>query len=57
MIRIVVQNVNRFFLLNLWSRRWRQSHSAQLQEFWRRVVARFGVILKLAFPMDSTFFA
>lgn len=33
-----------------------QSHSAQLQEFWRRVIARFHLILKLAFQMDSTVF-
>lgn len=33
-----------------------QLHSAQLQEFWRKVIARFNLILKLAFPMDSTVF-
>lgn len=32
------------------------SHSAQLQEFWRRVIARFNLILKLASPMNSTVF-
>lgn len=33
-----------------------QSHSAQLQQFWRRVISRFYLILKLAFPMDFTVF-
>lgn len=33
-----------------------QSHSAELQEFWRKVISRFNLILKLAFPMNSTVF-